>query len=310
MQNLYWKTDSKTRNLLRMPFKTEADFENYVFRNQDLLGDVFILYRQIHTGGKQGIPDMLGVDQDSRICIIEMKNVTVGEEVLPQVLGYAMWAENNPDSIKAIWLEAKSRPEEIKIDWDSLEVRIIIIAPEYKTNVLKMAAKINYPVDLIQIQRFSFDKDEFILVETLQEAQTGRISTTKPMEEWSWEYYEQNHGKEPTQELQKVVYQLETFVKKQGWDLPYNINKFYTGFKLGSKVVFDVGWESTKTWSIHMKIPPEIAETFKGTRWKYQKYDATFKNSYFRLIPGNEIDISELEGMLKAAYRNISGARG
>ena len=30
---------------------------------------------------------MLGVDQDSRICIIEMKNVEVGEEILPQVLG-------------------------------------------------------------------------------------------------------------------------------------------------------------------------------------------------------------------------------
>src|SRR5450759_651808 len=88
MLNLYWKSNDQSRNLLPKPFKTEADFENYVFKNRELLGDVFILYRQIHTGNKQGIPDMLGVDQDSSICIIEMKNAQVSEDILPQVLGY------------------------------------------------------------------------------------------------------------------------------------------------------------------------------------------------------------------------------
>ena len=307
MLNLYWKSNGQSRNLLPKPFKTEADFENYVFKNQDLLGDVFILYRQIHTGNKQGIPDMLGVDQDSRICIIEMKNVQVGEEIVPQVLGYAMWAETNPDSIRAIWLEAKSRPEDVQIDWDSLEIRIIVIAPSYRANVLKMAAKINYPVDLVQIQRFSFEEEEFVLVETLEDKASGKPTITKVMGDWTWEYYEKEHGKEPTQEFQRVVTQLEDFVKKQGWDLPFNLNKFYTGFKLGNKVVFDVSWESTKTWSIHMKIPPEISETFQGKVWKYHKYDATFKNSMFRLLPGEDVDVSELSEMLKAAYRNVSG---
>jgi hypothetical protein len=310
MLNLYWKSNGQSRNLMPKPFKTEAEFENYVFKNQDLLGDVFILYRQIHTGSKQGIPDMLGVDEDSRICIIEMKNVEVGEEILPQVLGYAMWAENNPDSIKAIWLEAKSRPEDVQIDWDSLEIRIIVIAPAYRANVLKMASKINYPVDLVQIQRFSFEEEEFMLVETLKDSLSSKPTTTKAMGDWSWEYYEQEHGKEPTQEFHQVVTQLDEFVKKMGWDLPYNINKYYTGFKLGSKVVFDVSWESTKVWAIHMKIPPEIAEKFQGKFWKYQKYDATFKNSLFRIISGNPMDISELHAMLKAAYRNVAGIKG
>lgn len=307
MLNLYWKSNDQSRNLLPKPFKNEEDFENYVFKNQDLLGDVFILYRQIHTGNKQGIPDMLGVDQDSRICLIEMKNIQVSEDILPQVLGYAMWAENNPDSIKAIWLEAKSRPEDVNIDWDSLEIRIIVIAPAYRANVLKMAAKINYPVDLVQIQRFSFDDEEFVLVETLEDLPSGKITVTKVMGDWSWDFYEKEHGKEPTQEFRQVVNQLTEFVKKQGWDLPYNLNKFYTGFKLGNKVVFDVSWESTKTWAIHLKIPPEISETFHGQVWKYHKYDITFKNSMFRLIPGNNIDITELGEMLKAAYRNVSG---
>ena len=74
MVNLYWKTKDQTRNLILKPFNTEAEFERYIFENQELLGDLFILHRQIRTGNKQGIPDMIGVDQDSQICVIEMKN--------------------------------------------------------------------------------------------------------------------------------------------------------------------------------------------------------------------------------------------
>jgi len=66
----YWKTNDQTRNLIPMPFKSENEFESYVFQNQELLGDVFIIHRQIRTGNKQGIPDMIGVDKDARICII------------------------------------------------------------------------------------------------------------------------------------------------------------------------------------------------------------------------------------------------
>ena len=307
MLNLYWKSKEQTRNLLLTPFQSEQAFETYIFKNQELLPDVFILYRQIQTGSKQGIPDMLGVDQDARVCIIEMKNGEVSEDILPQVLAYAFWAETNPDSVKAIWLEAKDRPDDIEIEWDSLEVRIIVVAPSFKSSVLKLSSKINYPLDLVQVRRFCHDEDEFIMVETLADLPQSKPTTTKVMGDWSWEYYESEHGKEPTREFQKAVFLLDEFVKKQGWDLPYNLNKYYTGFKLGNKVVFDVSWESTKTWAIRMKLPPEISETFDGKHWKFHKYETIFKNSHFRLTSDGVIDITELGDMLKAAYRNISG---
>lgn len=309
MQNLYWKSKTDSRNLIPKPFTSENEFESYVFNNQDLLGDVFILTRQIRTGNKQGIPDMLGVDQDSRICVIEMKNVEVNEEIFPQLLQYAMWAENNPDSIRAIWLEAKNRPEEVKIDWDSLTIRVIVIAPAYRGNVIKMTDKISYEVDLLQIQRFFFEENEFILVESLEKPTMIKPKTTKVMGDWSWDYYESEHGKEPTQEFRKAVDQLAAFVKKQGWNLEYNLNKNYTGFKFGNKVVFDVGWESIKTWSVRMKLPLEIAKTFEGKKWNFHNYDAPFKNACYRINVGNEIDIMELQEMLILAYKNISGTK-
>ena len=66
MLNLYWKSNGDSRSLIPKPFKNEAEFEAYIFDHQDLLGgDIVILHRQIRTGNKQGIPDMLGVDQDA-----------------------------------------------------------------------------------------------------------------------------------------------------------------------------------------------------------------------------------------------------
>lgn len=37
-----------------------------------------------------------------------------------KVLGYAIWAETNADSIKAIWLESERKPEGIELAYPSL----------------------------------------------------------------------------------------------------------------------------------------------------------------------------------------------
>ena len=307
MPNLYWKHEASTKNIPVKDFPSERDFEEYVFKNQDLLGDIIIIYRQIRSGTRQGIPDMLGVDPDGNICLIEMKNVQVSEDVLPQVLSYAVWAETNPDSIKAIWLEAKNKPEDINIDWDSIQIRIIIIAPSFNPNVLRMSSKINYAVDLIQIQRFSDDQDEFILVETLEDTSHKKVGITKPMGDWSWEYYEENHGKEATAEFKKAVDALAAFVKEQKWNLTYNLNKYYTGFKLGYKIVYSVQWDSTQKWSLKLKIPEEVAKNYTGHKWAYQRYDKSFNDAIFRTLSGNYENIDELKDLLILAYKHVSG---
>ena len=305
MLNLYWKSRDHTRNLIPKPYKSETEFETYIFKNQDLLGDVIILYRQIHTGSKQGIPDMIGVDQDSRICIIEMKNVEVGEEILPQVLGYALWAQTNPDSIKAIWLEAKDRPEDIEINWDALEIRIIVIAPSYRPIVTRFAEKIRYEIEFIQVRRFDYEDEEFVLVETLEAAAPQKTGVTKPKEEWTWEYYEKEHGTEATQIFRSIVEQIAEHCKEEGWELPYNLNKYYTGFKWGNKVIFDIGWKGTYAWAVEMKIPRETAKSFIGVNWEFKRYDDAFNNALFRLKPDGESDIEELIPLLKLAYKNV-----
>ena len=250
---------------------------------------------------------MLGVDQDGNICIIEMKNIHVSEDILPQVLGYAIWADTNPDSIKAIWLESKNKPDDIQIDWDSIQVRVIVIAPSFKPNVLNMTSRIGYQVDLIQIQRFSFENDEFILVETLEEKITKKPTETTASTVWTWEYYEENHGKTLTQEFKRFVELLDHFGKEKGWNLPFNINKYYTGFKFGNRLVYFVNWSSISTWFLGIKIPKEIAEKYSGENWEYQRYDKGFSYGIFRTKSGKFESIEEMKEFLVMAYKRISG---
>jgi hypothetical protein len=307
MQNLYWKIGGETRILVEKPFASESELEKYIFANQDLLGDVYIIYRQIKTGQKQGIPDMLGVDQDARICIIELKNQTADENILPQALGYAIWAETNPDSIKAIWLESKQKPENIEIDWDNLDVRLILIAPSFKGTVSRMAGKIGYPVDLMQIRRYSFDDNEFISVELVEEPPTPRVTSTKGVTVWDWEFYESEHGHEVTAQFRKAVEAVQNLVKAHGWNITYNINKYYTGFKIGNKVVFSVAWGGTKAWKLVFKISKDTAADFKGKVWEFQTYDDTFSQAIFRPLKPQSADIAELENFFVAAYKRVSG---
>lgn len=309
MINFYWKKSNQTASVEPKPFQNEAEFEHFLFGNQEILGgDITIVHRQIRTGAKQGIPDMLGVDQDSRICIIELKNKEADESILPQALGYALWAESNPDSIRAIWLESKVKPDGISIDWDNIAIRIVLIAPSFKPNLPRMAHKIGYVVDLLKIQRYSSEDSEFILVELLEDV-TPPGTTTKTMTQWTWELYESEHGNEATAQFRKMVETIAAQVAKNGWKLPYNLNKYYTGFKIGNRVVFSVSWGGTYTWHLKIKISEKTAKAFKGYKWEFQRYDGSFKEGIFRPTKQEATDVDELLPMFELAYEDVLGKK-
>jgi hypothetical protein len=307
MKNLFWKTTDTTRNLIETPFPSENILEKYIFDNQDLLDDVYIIYRQIRTGNKQGIPDMLGVDQDARICIIELKNHTAGEDILPQALSYAIWAETNPDSIKAIWLESKLKPEDIEVDWDNIDLRVILIAPDFKSTVPRMAGKMGYPIELLKINRYCHEDNEFLLIDQVEEEIKPKATSTEGITTWDWEYYETEHGKEATAQFRKVVDEIQKLVLKKNWQLLYNLNKYYTGFKYGNKVVFSVGWASTFKLQLNIKVPEESAVNFKGKYWEFQKYNKNFKQMVFKPIDPNKVLVNELEDFFVEAHKRITG---
>jgi len=311
MLNLYWRSGETTRSLIEKPFDYEQQLEQYIFEHQEILGgDVVIIHRQVRTGSREGIPDMIGVDQNGGICVIEVKNVVANESILPQALGYALWAEGNPDSLKAIWLESKNAPDDIAVDWSDLGIRVILIAPEFQPNVRRMALRIGFDIELLQVRRFGLDDDELLLVEVLDEVPQRTPGVTRVKGDWTWAYYEQEHGQEATAEFRTAVESLDAFVQRKGWQLRYNLNKSYTGFKLGHNVVFYVSWGGPHAWKVIAKLDQGAADGFRGKLWTFQSYSDSIHDAIFAPLAGmsSAQDITELEPWLEQAYRRASGA--
>ncbi|MBK7850732.1 MAG: hypothetical protein IPJ66_06165 [Bacteroidetes bacterium] len=198
MANLFWTPKGKkTIELITKPFGSEQEFEEFVFNNEDILQGITILNRQIRGGRKPGIPDMVGIDEDGNVCVIEMKNVTVDEKILPQVLAYAIWAKSNPDAIKNLWHEL-DLDDDLNVNWDNYEVRIIVIAPEINPVALNYISSIQYDVDFVEIKRWIHKKDIFLSVDYLEQ-----IHEKRPVQQKDWKYMTKHFMK--SREIKRVL---------------------------------------------------------------------------------------------------------
>src|SRR3989344_6488660 len=224
MYNLYFKNKlGKIVTAIEKPFQTESEFEKYLMDTKELFSDIFILKRQVNVG--RDIPDMIGVDRDNNIVIIENKNVVVTEDILPQVLRYAIWAETNPDSIKAMWLEAENRPDDIEIDWNNVDIRIIVLAPAIKPSVARLLKNINYTIELIEVKKFLVGDEECILLNKLEEEPEIKARPARGMGNYDKEFYKEYRNRDSVDIFLKVADEIEALIKRKGWNLQRKFNK-------------------------------------------------------------------------------------
>ena len=118
-----------------------------------------------------------------------MKNVAVDSGIIPQVLEYAIWAESNPDSVKALWLECEDKPEDVEIEWESTHVRILVIAPSIAKSTLDYVGKINYAVELIEVTRWIEEESQFLLVHPLERKRKASLSTVRGLAQHNLDFY-------------------------------------------------------------------------------------------------------------------------
>lgn len=299
MYNLYLKNkQNKLITAVEKPFKTEAEFEKYLSSTEDIFSDIFLLKRQVNSGKE--IPDMVGVDKDNNVVIIEIKNTAVNEDILPQILRYAIWAEKNPDSIKALWLESEDRPEDIEIDWADIDIRVIVLAPTIKLSVLRLLKKINYNIELIEVKRFLIGNEESILLNTLEEESEARARPARGLEVYDKEFYKAYRNSKSVDEFFMVVDDIEIIVKKRGWNLEKKFNKYYMGFKSGFQNVFGIHWRGTRSFALFFKIQPDNLDKFKSICPYEFGYDEQWKQAIVRY--DKDIDIKKLEKTLEMVY--------
>lgn len=286
MANLFWKRKgNKTLNLLSTPFDTEEAFEKVVFETKEILEDIFLIKRQIRGGKKTGIPDIVGIDSDGNVCIIEMKNVAVDSSIIPQVLAYAFWAQKNPDSIKNLWHEAPRQPEEVEVNWDNYDVRIIIIAPSIERSTLELVNTINYQVDLIEIKRWAEGQNHFLLVNKLEPEQSKKTAAVRGLEAYDRAFYEKYRNKNSVKAFLSYAEETRKLVKQKGWPLEMKFNKGYCGFKHGFFNAFGIHWVGSKTIAFFFKLPKSIAVKYQPKGIKMDKYSEQWKQAEYKIDP-------------------------
>lgn len=304
LPNLFWKTPESTKSLLATPFKTEEEFEKTVFETPEILEDIFLLKRQVRGGNKAGIPDIIGVDNDGKVCIIEMKNVDVDASIIPQVLQYAFWAESNPDSIKSLWLECDNKPENLSISWDSFEVRILVIAPRILRSTLDIVEKINYVVDLVEVNRWVEGTNTIFLVSRLEpEEKAARTKPVTGLQVYDEDFYKSNYNKQSALHFLKYVKETEDIIKVHGWTLETKLNQGYCGFKAGFFNAFGIQWIGSKTFAFFFKISESEA---KEVSIPMTKYESQWKQAMYYIEPG-KTKTKDYLPLFEKAYKKIAG---
>ena len=274
-----------------------------IFSTPELLEGIFLIKRQIRGGNKTGIPDIVGIDADGNICIIEMKNTKVDESIIPQVLSYAIWAERNPDSIRALWLEHKDKPENISINWADCKVRIIIIAPSILKSTLDFINAINYETDLIEVRRWRDGENQILFLHSLEDEEKQRTKPVTGQETYDEEFYLRRYNKHSAQAFLEYTREIDSFIRSKGWPLTLKYNKYYAGFKAGFFNVFGIEWGGTKKIQIFVKISKEQAADLPI---KMSDYNDTWKQAVFVLEPG-KTKIQEYYPVLEHAYKKFIG---
>lgn len=307
MLNLYWrKASGEILNVIESPFKTEEELEKYLHKTKELLSDLFILKRQVHASGHTDIPDLIAVDKEGSVVVIELKNVPVTEDVIPQVLRYAFWAETNPDSIKMMWLELEAKPEEISISWENVNVKILIIAPSISPRVLRLANKINYPVQFLEIKKFTAEKDELVLTNLLEPEPLGKVGLTKGLEVYDKDFYLANYNKASVPRFFETIDIVDSLVHDKKWDLEKKLNKGYVSYKYGFPIVFGVTWIGSKSFALFFKLTKSQAKSVVIPGIPAFRYEDTWKQVLYK-IDDPKKDVKKLAPLFDASFAHITG---
>jgi len=304
METVIIKNKINTKILPHTQFKSEEEFEKLVFNTPEILEDVFLLKRQVRGSGKKGIPDIIGIDQNGNICIIEMKNVIVDSNIIPQVLEYALWAESYPDSIKNLWHECKNKPEDFEINWDKLEVRILIIAPKILTSTLNFVNKINYLVDLIEVRQYIDGENQLLFVNKLEaEKDQKKVKPVSGLEVYDEEFYKKERNQNSVIDFMKFVKEIEQIIKEKNWQLETNFTKYYCSFKYGMVNVFSLNWVGTKSFAFGVKLPKDELENINP---KMTYYNIHWKQALYYIEPG-KTKTKDYFNIFEYAYKKLIG---
>ena len=291
----------KILELEKFNFTDETkDLENFIIKNEQVIGNVALLNRQITLPSNLRL-DLWGIDlADLRPVVIELKNVFCGLEIIPQILPYYQFVKLNPDTIKLKALSDKSFVTKLRnsrenteniIDLIEGDPKVIIIAPGFKPELLDTIRYLNIDIEIIQITRFKTDQGEVVVNVERPNLKDNLPAIVKTQEEWNWEKYKKIISKNKCELAEKLYFKLIAILEKENINLVPIFRKLYIPFQFGRNNVFwiDLGYTSYENGDIIIafKFDDDInIDTlnlnldYSKVKWleKYKQYFVYFKN--------------------------------
>ncbi len=287
------------------PFADEAnEMESFVSQNPTLVGDIFVLGSQVNLPmiGKRA--DMIGIDREGSLVVIELKNVTVGHEVLGQVAGYAYACKNSPDFVRVLWENQEGVPDDVDVEWENPQIRIIVVAPDFDPYLPGIAAETGLKIEFVSISRYLHGSDEFVIVDKISEFPIAR-PPPPVTKEYNWEYYESsNVADEKQADIAKNLYDgIVNLCQEEGWEVKPKFNKNYIAFKLGFFNCYTLEFRHRGKVAVGLmgtveteppKLPNSIQPEWDGS-WNY----------WFFEVGDRDFDVILIRDALKESFESI-----
>ncbi|MBI3965071.1 MAG: DUF91 domain-containing protein [Chloroflexi bacterium] len=308
MANLILLQGNETTNLNEVAVHPEEAIERTIFENPQILSDILLLKRQLATYTKEDRIDIVGLDSENNIVVVELKDERVDEDVIPQVLRYALWLESYPDAIKSIWLENKHlAPDDFTFDWDKdFDLRIVIVGPSFKPALQRLVHRITYPVELIEFKQFIDGDRRYVFLNKVATEEDKRFKPVSTTREYDLDFYAKNRNPASAKQFWRLAERVEQYAAHQGWNLTRSNNMSYISFKYGFPIVFGVTFLGTKSFGLFFKIPKEVADVAGADGPSMLRYEQQWNQAIYKVDSG-EVDLSTFDQLFGAAYNKALG---
>lgn len=308
----------------KSPFSDEPkDLEDFIMKNEKILGDVALLNHQITLSGNKRI-DIWGVDLlDWRPIIVELKNEVCGLEIIPQILPYYNFVKTNPDTLKFNALSNTrfmKKLQELGVDKEKLskglegDPKVILVAPGFKDELLDTTGFIKFDIEVIQISRYESEEKEFLVAIDKPQIALSPPATVRVMEDWDWEKYEREGISAKKIGIAKnIKEQIDQLIKIEEIDLKPIFRKFYIPYQIGRNNVFliDIGYTSWETGDVYIsfKLEKNVDLKKEGIMIEHTKTEWNEGYDNWTIYFNTKVNITPLLPIIKRSYEYVTGVK-
>jgi hypothetical protein len=315
-------SNSQIIEIEKSQFSDETrDFEDFIMKNERILGQVALISHQITLPNKKRI-DAWGVDiLELKPVIVEFKNVTIGVEVISQILPYYNFVKSNPDTLKYKAVSDSKfmkKIEELGKSRDNLEKgleqepRVLIVAPSFEDKLVELVDELKFDVELIEISRYKGANNEYFVTVNRPEIASTSQASVRVKEDWDWEKYEKEGiAKRKIDIAEQLKNQIDGIIKKENLNLQSIFRKFYIPYQFGRKNVFwiDLGYTSREKGGVviwfYLENEPNLKTEGIEIEHAQQKW---FKDyNQWGITLDRAVDLSPLIPIIKRSYEYMMG---